>query len=199
MMKGNTMTRTTSSWLYACAALLLASASWNAGAQAQSAHPAHAPHVGHAPANANAAAGANEQAVRISNAWARASVQGQKATGAFMTLTAAAPLQLVGVASPVAGVAEVHEMAMQGDVMRMRAIPSLTLPAGKPVELKPGGHHLMLMDLKQALKAGETVPLTLMLRDEQGRDSRVELQVPVQAGTAPAAGQGAGAAHGHKH
>ena len=193
------MTRTTSSWLYACAALLLASASWNAGAQAQSAHPAHAPHVGHAPANANAAAGANEQAVRISNAWARASVQGQKATGAFMTLTAAAPLQLVGVASPVAGVAEVHEMAMQGDVMRMRAIPSLTLPAGKPVELKPGGHHLMLMDLKQALKAGETVPLTLMLRDEQGRDSRVELQVPVQAGTAPAAGQGAGAAHGHKH
>jgi len=199
MMKGNTMTRTTSSWLYACAALLLASASWNAGAQAQSAHPAHAPHVGHAPANANAAAGANEQAVRISNAWARASVQGQKATGAFMTLTAAAPLQLVGVASPVAGVAEVHEMAMQGDVMRMRAIPSLALPTGKPVELKPGGYHLMLMDLKQALKAGETVPLTLMLRDEQGRDSRVELQVPVQAGTAPAAGQGAGAAHGHKH
>ena len=203
------MTRTTSFWPHACVALLVASASWTAGAQTPGANAAHAAHAGHAPASVNPSANpsagpsagptasANEQAVRITNAWARASVQGQKATGAFMTLTATAPLQLVGFSSPVAGVAEVHEMAMQGDVMRMRAIPSLALPSVKPVELKPGGHHLMLLDLKQALKAGETVPLTLKLRDEQGRDIRVDLQVPVQAGAAPAAG--AGAAHGHKH
>lgn len=132
-------------------------------------------------------------AVRVTKAWARASVPGQKATGAFMTLTASTPMQLVRVASPVAGVAEVHEMAMQGGVMRMRAIPSLALPAGSAVELKPGGHHLMLMDLKQPLKAGETVPLALTLRDAQGRESRLDVQVPVQpVGAAPAAG-------GHQH
>ena len=169
------------------AAALLCGAS--AGAFAQSTTTA---------APAVPAAGSSD-AVRVTKAWARASVPGQKATGAFMTLTASAPLQLVGVASPAAGVAEVHEMAMQGEVMRMRAIPSLALPAGQAVELKPGGHHLMLLDLKQPIKAGETVPLTLTLRDAQGRESRVEVQVPVQAvGAAPPAG-GHGHGVGHKH
>ena len=180
-------------WPRACAALLLAGASWGAWAQAHTNHAPAAPGAANPPA---VTAGTTAEAVRVTNAWARASVPGQKATGAFMTLTAATAQQLVGVASPVAGVAEVQELAMQGDVMRMRAIPALALPTGTPVELKPGGHHLMLMDLKQQLKAGQAVPVTLTLRDEQGRESRVELQVPVQAAAAPAA---AGAAHGHKH
>ena len=75
-----------------------------------------------------------QDAVKVEGAWARASVPGQKATGAFMTLTAPAATQLVGVSSPAAGVAEVHEMAMQGDVMKMRAIESLALPAGQQVD-----------------------------------------------------------------
>ena len=156
------------------------------GAAAQTSPPA-------APATADASA----EAVRITHAWARASVPGQKATGAFMTLTANAPLQLVGVTSPVAGVAEVHEMARDGDVMRMRAVPALALPAGKAVELKPGGYHLMLMDLKQPLKAGDTVPLTLTLRDAQGRESRTDVQVPVQAAAAAPAGHGQHSGHQH--
>lgn len=137
-----------------------------------------------------------QDAVKVEGAWARASVPGQKATGAFMTLTAPAATQLVGVSSPAAGVAELHEMAMQGDVMKMRAIESLALPAGQPVQLKPGGHHIMLLDLKAPLAEGATVPLTLLFKDAAGKSGKIELQVPVRALTSPAAPAGG---HGHKH
>ena len=136
------------------------------------------------------------QNVDVKNAWVRASVQGQKATGAFMQLTASQPTTLVGVASPVAGVAEVHEMKMDGDVMRMRALPQgLPLPAGKAVALTPGGYHVMLMDLKATLPKDSTIPLTLTFKDAKGVESRVELKLPV-ATTAPG---GAAAPAGHKH
>ena len=120
------------------------------------------------------------QNVDVKNAWVRASVQGQKATGAFMQLTASQPTTLVGVASPVAGVAEVHEMKMDGDVMRMRALPQgLPLPAGQPVALTPGGYHVMLMDLKATLPKDSTIPLTLTFKDAKGVQSRLELTLPV--------------------
>jgi copper(I)-binding protein len=144
-----------------------------------------------------AAAQAQTAAVQVDQAWARANVQGQSGTGAFMTLTAREPLSLVGVASPVAGVAEVHEMKMEGDIMRMRAIPALELPAGKAVELRPGGYHLMLMDLKAPLKVDTRVPLTLRFRDAKGALSTLEVSVPVSA--RPPAGAAAPAPHGHKH
>ena len=137
------------------------------------------------------------QNVDVKNAWVRASVQGQKATGAFMQLTASQPTTLVGVASPVAGVAEVHEMKMDGDVMRMRALPNgLALPAGKTVALTPGGYHVMLMDLKATLPKDSTIPLTLTFKNAKGEQSQVELKVPV-ATTAPGAAVGAPAAHKH--
>ena len=137
------------------------------------------------------------QNVEVKNAWVRASVQGQKATGAFMQLTASQPTTLVGVASPVAGVAEVHEMKMDGDVMRMRALPNgLALPAGKTVALTPGGYHVMLMDLKATLPKDSTIPLTLTFKNAKGEQSQVELKVPV-ATTAPGAAAGAPAAHKH--
>ncbi len=126
----------------------------------------------------------------VDGAWAGASVPGQKATGAFMRLTAAQATSLVRAESPAAGVTEVHEMKMDGDVMKMRAVPSLAPPAGKAVELKPGGYHVMLMDLKAPLAKGATVPLTLVFKDAQGAQSKVELQVPVSA-------QAPGAAGGH--
>jgi len=120
------------------------------------------------------------QNVTVSNAWVRASVQGQSATGAFMSITAKENVRLVGVATPVAGVAEVHEMKMDGGVMKMRAVEGgLDIPAGKTVELKSGGYHVMLMDLKAALPKDSTVPLTLVFRDGKGVESRVELQLPV--------------------
>ena len=100
-----------------------------------------------------------------------------------MTITARENTRLVGVASPVAGVAEVHEMKMDNGVMKMRAVEGgLALPAGKAVELKPGGYHVMLMDLKAALPKGSTVPVTLLLKDAKGAESRVELQLPVSTG-----------------
>ncbi len=123
---------------------------------------------------------AQAQNVEVQNAWARATVQGQKASGAFMTLTAQTPGRLVSVSSPVAGVAEVHEMKMEGDVMKMRALANgLELPAGKPVELKPGGYHVMLMDLKLPLQKDTTIPLTLVFKDAKGTLTQTQLNVPV--------------------
>lgn len=123
---------------------------------------------------------AQAQALDVKGAWARATVQGQKATGAFMTLTAKDAGKLVGVSSPVAGVVEVHEMKMEGDVMRMRAVDGgLDLPAGKAVELKPGGYHVMLMDLKTPLLKDTTVPLTLVFKDAKGAETKTEIKVPV--------------------
>lgn len=127
------------------------------------------------------ALGAAPAPVKVEAAWVRGTVAGQRGTGGFMKLTAREPLQLVGAISPVAGVAEVHEMKMEGDVMKMRAIPALDLPAGKTVELKPGGLHLMLMDLRLPLPKDNTVPLTLVFRNARGGESRLELAVPVRA------------------
>ena len=139
--------------------------------------------------------GVQAQTVDVKNAWVRATVQGQKATGAFMQITAPAASTLVSVSTPVAGLAEVHEMKMDGDVMRMRPLTKgLELPAGKAVQLKPGGYHLMLMDLKLPLQKDTTIPLTLTLRDSKGVQSTQELRVPVLS--AAPAGQ---AEHQHKH
>jgi copper(I)-binding protein len=142
---------------------------------------------------------AQSPAVKIDGAWARATVPGQKGTGAFMTLTAEQPLRLVSVASPVAGVSEIHEMKMEGDVMRMRAMPALELPAGKPVVLRPGSYHLMLMDLKQPLAKDTQVPVTLRFQDARGGSSQMQLSLPVLL-AAPGAAAKAPAGHGsHKH
>lgn len=119
--------------------------------------------------------------VTVKEPWVRATVTQQKATGAFMTLTSSTDARLISATSPAAGVVEVHEMAMDGDVMRMRAVPQLELPAGKAVDLKPGGYHVMLMALKQPLKAGDTVPLTLVVEGKGGQRQTVEVKAPVRA------------------
>jgi copper(I)-binding protein len=86
-------------------------------------------------------------------------------------------------------------MKMEGDIMKMRAVPALDLPVGKKVELKPGAYHLMLMDLKAPLAKDSTVPLTLLFKDAKGVESRLELKLPVST-VAPA---GAAAPAEHKH
>lgn len=125
--------------------------------------------------------------VTVDQPWVRGTVPAQKVTGAFMTLTAARDARLVGVSTPVAGVVEVHEMKMVDDVMRMRQIPALDLPAGKAVSLVPGGYHLMLFQLKGQLKEGDKVPLTLEIEDAAKVRSTVKVEALVRPlGTAPA-------------
>lgn len=105
--------------------------------------------------------------VQVDDAWVRGTVPQQKATGAFMRLTADKPARLVAAESPVAGVTQIHEMSMQDNVMKMQEIPGLDLPAGKAVELKPGGYHVMLMNLHGQVKGGDVVPITLTFEDPE--------------------------------
>jgi copper(I)-binding protein len=115
----------------------------------------------------------------IDGAWVRGTVPAQKATGAFMKITSKQDAALVGASTPLADKAEVHEMKMQGDVMKMNAIPRLPLPAGKPVELSPGGYHIMLFGLKQPLKAGDKLPLELQI-EQGGKRETVKVDVEIR-------------------
>ena len=125
--------------------------------------------------------------VKVDGPWVRGTVAGQKATGAFMAITASDGAALVSASSPLAGVVELHTMSMDDGVMRMRPVPKIDLPAGKAVELKPGGYHVMLMALKAPLKEGDAVPVTLTFKDKDGRESAVVVNAPVKALTAPPA------------
>lgn len=130
----------------------------------------------------------------VSDAWVRASVPHQQATGAFMTLTASDDSKLLSVASPVAKTVQVHEMTMNGDVMGMREVTSVALPAGKAVSLDPNGLHVMLMGLVDQVKEGQQVPLTLTIEDSKGQRQTLKVQAPVRPLTA-----GAGHEHMHQH
>ena len=138
--------------------------------------------------------------VSVKEAWVRATVAQQKSTGAFMQLSSARPVRLVGVSSPVAGVAEVHEMKMDGGVMRMRAIEALELAPGQVVELKPGSYHLMLMELKSPIKEGDTVPLSLVFEGADKKRETVEVKASAR-GLAMGLGHkpGNSAPDAHKH
>ncbi|MFZ6722480.1 copper chaperone PCu(A)C [Undibacterium sp. Ji49W] len=109
--------------------------------------------------------------VAVKEAWARATVVQQKASGAFMQISSVKDAKLVEVRSPVAGIAEMHKMEMSDNIMKMRQVDSIDLPAGKTVELKPGGFHIMLMDLKSQIKDGDIVPLILVV---EGKDKKRE-------------------------
>ena len=128
-----------------------------------------------------ASAWAQTATVKVEGAWVRGTVATQKATGAFMRLTPSAKARLVSVSSPAAGVAEIHEMSMENDVMKMRQIDGLDLAAGKATELKPGGYHIMLMQLKAPLKGGDMVPMMLTFEDASKQTFTQELTVPVTA------------------
>ena len=122
--------------------------------------------------------------VDVQSVWVRGTVPGQKATGAFMEITSKAGATLVGASSPVAGVTEIHEMKMAGGVMQMRSIPRLELPAGQAVKFAPGGYHLMLLDVKQALKAGEIIPLVLNIEGKDKKTESIEVKGEVRDLTA---------------
>lgn len=118
--------------------------------------------------------------VTVSEPWVRATVPAQKVTGAFMRVQSATPARLLGVQADVAGRAELHEMAMDGQTMRMRRVEAIELPAGKPVNLASGGYHVMLFDLKRQVKEGESVAITLTVQDAAGKKQDVKVAAPVR-------------------
>ncbi|CAG1008035.1 hypothetical protein BURK2_03684 [Burkholderiales bacterium] len=128
--------------------------------------------------------------VAVEAPWVRGTVEGQKATGAFMDLKAEKDLKLLGASSPAAKTVEIHAMEMKEGVMKMFAVPKLDLPAGKTVRLAPGGYHIMLIGLVEPLKNGQSVPLTLTLEDATKKTQTVEVKAEVR---------GLGMPMGHKH
>lgn len=120
------------------------------------------------------AAGTVSAQIKVENAWVRTTVANQQATGAFMKITSAEAVKLTAVSTAVAGVNEVHEMKMEGDVMKMRALPKgLDIPTNTTVELKSGGYHLMMMALKQRINSGEAVPIELQFTNAKGQKQTV--------------------------
>lgn len=118
--------------------------------------------------------------VTVKESWIRATVPAATSSGAFMQLLSAQDARLIEVRSNVAATVEIHEMAMEGQTMRMHAVSGIDLPAGKPVDLSSGGYHVMLMDLKRQLKAGESVPLTLVIQKKGKKPETVAVDVPVK-------------------
>ncbi len=118
--------------------------------------------------------------VEVMDAWARATVPAQKVGSLFMEIRSASPARLVGVASPVAARAEIHNMKMESGVMKMAAVDAINLAAGQTVKLAPGGYHVMLIELKQPLKAGDSVPLTLTFERADKTRSTVEVKAEVR-------------------
>lgn len=112
--------------------------------------------------------------------WAKATLPGQPVSGAYLELRADSAARLVKVDSPLAETVEIHEMKMDGGMMKMRALPALELPAGQTVTLKPGGLHIMLMQLKGPLKAGGKLPLTLHV-EQDGKTRSVAVEADIRA------------------
>jgi copper(I)-binding protein len=116
--------------------------------------------------------------IKIEHAYTRATAPGQQVAGGFLKIeNKGAADQLVAASSPVAGEVQLHEMAMEGNVMKMRQVKDISVPANSEVELKPGGLHIMFMNIKAPLAAGETVPVKLKF----AKAGEVEVKMPVKA------------------
>jgi len=126
--------------------------------------------------------------VEIENAWSRATPPGAKVAAGYLTVRnkSASPDRLVGASSAVAGRVETHIVDKQGEVMRMREVKGYDVPAKGSFELKPGGPHLMLVDIERPLQAGERIPV--VLRFQNAGEIRIDLEVKPLGATGP---------HGH--
>ncbi len=130
----------------------------------------------------------------ISQAWSRATPGGAKVAGGYLTIEnkGSAADRLIGVSADIAGKAEIHEMAMDNGVMKMRALDKgLAIEPGKTVKLAPGGNHLMLQELKGPFKQGDKVPVTLQFE----KAGKVTIALDVQGVGAQAPGDGGHSGH----
>ena len=145
------------------------------------------------------AASAPSGNVSVEHAWTRATVGAQRSTGAFFSLTASEPMKLIGVESAAADIVEIHEMALVDNIMRMRQVDAIPLAAGERVDLKPGGYHVMLIDLRKPVQVGDTIALTLLLEDPRGQRQTVVVDArarPLTDTGGPAADHGGNMGHG---
>jgi len=126
-------------------------------------------------AAAFASAAAHAQ-VTVDKPWVRTTVAQQGTTAAYLTITSAKGGKLVSASSPIAAAVDVHQMKMVGDMMKMRSVEALPLPAGQPLEFKPNGYHLMMTGLKAPVKPGDVVPITLVVEDAKGKRETVDVK-----------------------
>ena len=115
--------------------------------------------------------------VEIENPWSRATAPGAKVAAGYMVLRnkGPSPDRLLGATTPAARKVETHVTMRDGDIMRMREVNGYEIPAGGTFELKPGGPHLMFVDVRQPFREGESVPVTL--RFERAGEKKVEFRV----------------------
>ena len=136
--------------------------------------------------------------VVVDGAWSRATAPGQSAGMVDATITSKQGAVLIGASSKVASSVELHSMTHEGGMMKMREVDSITLPAGKPVNLGESGYHLMLIGLKAPLKAGAVLPLTLNVRTDDKRELKIEVSAEVKPMNENKAEEGHGE-HMHHH
>ena len=120
------------------------------------------------------------QSVEVKDAWIRGTVPAQKATGAFMDISAKNTARLVSVESKIAASTEIHNMTMNNGVMKMFPVDGVDVPAGKTVKLAPGGYHVMFIGLKEQMKPGDRVPLKLNFELADKKRESLELSVEVR-------------------
>lgn len=121
----------------------------------------------------------------VEEPWVRATVAQQASTGAFMRITSSTDSKLVAVKSPVAATVQIHQSSMLNDVMSMKEVPDVALPAGEAVQIQPEGYHIMLINLKGQIKAGDQVPLTLIVENAKGEQESIQVNATARALNAP--------------
>ena len=123
---------------------------------------------------------AAQQKVEVTNAWARATVPGQKVGGVYMDVRSPASARLVAASSSAAATAEIHHMRLENGVMKMSAVAGVDLPPGQTVKLAPGGYHVMLIDLKKPLATGDSVPVILTIENDKKTRQTLEVKAEVR-------------------
>jgi copper(I)-binding protein len=127
--------------------------------------------------------------ISVENAWSRPTPPMAKTGVVYFTVVDhGAPDRLMSAATPVAGMAELHQTIRNGNVMKMRPVASLPVSSAKPITFGPGGYHVMLMDLKQPLAAGQSFPLTLTFQNAGPVSTTVMVKGTGAASSAPMKG-----------
>ena len=123
--------------------------------------------------------------VAVYQVWAKTTVPGSAVSAAYMHIKSTKSVKLLKVESAIAGMVEIHSMKMEGGVMEMNAVDAVDIPANQAVELKPGGFHVMLMNVKRPISDGDKVPLTLTFEGADKKPFKINIEAIGQAKAKP--------------